>query len=76
MEVKQGEKYRHFKGIIVEIVCIAKNSETLEDMVVYKHIKTNELWVRPLKMFVDQTDVSSRKDNKTGQKFRFEKIDD
>ncbi|PJA48890.1 MAG: hypothetical protein CO170_01235, partial [candidate division SR1 bacterium CG_4_9_14_3_um_filter_40_9] len=30
-------KYRHYKGSICEVIGIAKHSETLEDMVVYKH---------------------------------------
>lgn len=70
--VKTHEKYRHFKGDIIEVICIAKHSETLEDMVVYIHNHT--YWVRPLSMFEDKTDISSRPDNVTGQKYRFEKI--
>ena len=72
MEIKPKMKLRHFKGSIVEVVCIAKHSETLEDMVVYTH--NNEYWVRPLSMFLDKTDVSSRPDNITHQKYRFEKL--
>ena len=41
-------------------------------MVVYIHNHT--YWVRPLSMFEDKTDISSRPDNVTGQKYRFEKI--
>ena len=72
MEIKPKDKFRHFKGHIIEVVCIAKHSETLEDMVVYTH--NNDYWVRPLSMFLDKEDVSKRKDNVTGQKYRFEKI--
>lgn len=72
MEIKPKDKFRHFKGGIVEIICIAKNSETLEDMVIYTHDKN--IWARPLSMFLDEQDVSKRKDNITGQKYRFEKI--
>ena len=56
MEIKPKDKFRHFKGSIVEVVCLAKNSENLEDMVVYTH--NNEYWVRPLSMFLDKEDVS------------------
>ena len=53
--VKTGEKYRHFKGGIYQIVCVAKNSESLEDMVVYKSVTEPEkIWVRPLCMW-DET---------------------
>ena len=37
MNIKPKDKFRHFKGNIIEVICIAKNSETLEDMVIYTH---------------------------------------
>lgn len=73
-EIELGSKYQHFKGNIVEVLLIAKNSETLEDMVVYNH--DGEVWVRPISMFLSDEDVSERPDNKTGQKRRFEKIEE
>lgn len=30
-------KYRHYKWSICEVIGVAKHSETLEDIVVYKH---------------------------------------
>ncbi len=72
-KIKVGDKYRHFKGSTMEVVMLAKNSETLEDMVIYKH--NNEIWARPLDMFLSKEDISNRKDNVTGQKYRFEKIE-
>ena len=51
MEVKTG-RYRHFKGNEYELLYIAKDSETLEDMVVYKALYgEGGIWVRPLKMW-------------------------
>ena len=35
MDIKLG-KYRHFKGNEYEVVAIARHSETMEEMVVYK----------------------------------------
>ena len=35
--IKAGEKYRHFKGTIYEIVGLAKHSENLSDLVIYKN---------------------------------------
>ena len=70
--MKRGEKYRHFKGAIVEILEIAKDSETLEDMVVYRHTDTKEVWVRPLSMFLSKVDTDKYPDVK--QEYRFEKI--
>lgn len=51
IEVKPG-RYRHFKGNEYEVVCVAKNSETLEDMVVYRALYGDgNVWVRPLSMW-------------------------
>ena len=53
MEVKLG-KYRHFKGNEYEVLGIAKHSETLEDMVVYKALYgVGGLWVRNAEMFCE-----------------------
>ena len=70
-EVKVGGIYRHFKGHMIEIQMIAKHSENLENMVIYKHLGSGEYWARPEKMFLEEDDVSERKDNVTGQKTRF-----
>ncbi len=52
-EVKIG-KYRHFKGNEYEVIGIAKHSETLEDMVIYRALYGEfGLWVRPLAMFTE-----------------------
>lgn len=72
MEIKPHDKFRHFKGNVIEVICVCKHSETLEEMVVYMH--DNSYWARPLSMFLEKVDVSNRKDNVTGQKYRFEKI--
>ena len=50
-EIKAGQKYKHFKGTMIEVIDIAKHSETLEEMVVYKHLEDGEIWVRPIEMF-------------------------
>ena len=50
-EIRLG-KYRHFKGNEYEIVGIAKHSETLEPMVVYRALYgEGGLWVRPAHMW-------------------------
>ncbi|MFA7717565.1 MAG: DUF1653 domain-containing protein [Candidatus Absconditabacterales bacterium] len=60
-------KYRHYKGSICEVIGIAKHSETMEDMVVYKHYdsvkgeKEMSLRVRPLKMFQENVVVDGKK---------------
>lgn len=64
-----GDIYHHFKGHIVEIVCVAKDSETLTEMVVYKHTETGEYWSRPLEMFNEELDP--QKYPNASQKTRF-----
>lgn len=50
-EIKIG-KYRHFKGNEYEVLYVAKHSETLEQMVVYRALYgEREVWVRPLNMW-------------------------
>ena len=45
-------KYRHFKGGEYEFICMAKNSETMEDFVIYKELfGEGKIWARPASMF-------------------------
>lgn len=69
---KKGEKYRHFKGMVITIITIAKDTETLEEMVVYEH--DNEFWVRPLSMFMSKVD--KEKYPNVTQENRFELIEE
>ncbi len=48
--------YKYYKGKIYEVIGVAKHSETLEELVVYKATYQTEgenLWVRPLNMFIE-----------------------
>ncbi len=66
-EIKLG-KYRHFKGNEYEVVGIAKHSETLEPMVVYKALYGDGgLWVRPLSMWNEEI----TRDGKTLKRFEY-----
>jgi len=49
--IKPG-KYRHYKGKEYEVIGLAKHSETLEDLVVYKALYDDgQMWARPVEMF-------------------------
>ena len=71
MEVKVGQVYRHFKGMVIEILHIGKHTETMEDVVVYTY--NDNIWVRPLEMFKDKVD--KEKYPEVTQEYRFELID-
>lgn len=54
-KIKTNARYRHFKGNDYLVINLAKNSETLEDMVVYQALYGEYgIWVRPLSMFLEQ----------------------
>lgn len=72
--VKPGQIYKHFKGTIHKIVCIALDSETQEKVVVYTHESDGEIWTRPLNMFLSEVD--HQKYPEVTQKYRFELIED
>lgn len=55
-------KYRHYKGKEYEVLGVAKHSETLEELVVYKALYgEGQIWVRPLKMFLDEVELEGKK---------------
>jgi len=61
--------YHHYKGNDYEVLGVAKHSETLEDMVVYRALYgEGELWVRPMSMFDELVEIDGKKIK------RFEKI--
>ena len=67
--INLGKKYRHFKGKEYLVLHIAKHSETMEEMVVYQALYGEYgIWVRPLKMFLEQTSVDDK------LVYRFEEI--
>ena len=66
-----GRTFRHFKGNLYRLEGVAKNSETMEEMVVYRALYgEGGLWVRPAKMFFETVE----RDGKTLK--RFELLED
>lgn len=58
--IKKG-KYKHFKGNYYEVIDVAKNSETLEEYVVYRALYGEYgLWIRPLSMFTQLVEVDGK----------------
>ncbi len=55
-------RYRHYKGLDYEVIGVARHSETLEPLVVYKPLyNTSGLWVRPHAMFFGEVDIDGRR---------------
>lgn len=51
-------RYRHYKGGEYEVLAVARHSETLEPVVVYRPLyNASGWWVRPYAMFVEQVAV-------------------
>jgi hypothetical protein len=47
-------RYRHYKGGEYELIGVARHSETLEPLVVYRPLyNASGLWVRPHAMFFE-----------------------
>ena len=58
--------YQHFKGNRYELLYVAKHSETLEPMVVYRALYgEGGIWVRPSSMWDEHVD----KDGYSGPRF-------
>jgi hypothetical protein len=55
-EILVGRKYRHYKGNLYEIIALAKHSETLEDMIIYRAVADGKTWARPYKMWNEVVD--------------------
>lgn len=69
---KKGDIYRHFKGNLYEIIIIARDSETLEEKVVYKSVEGDDAYVRSLSMFLSRVDKVKYPD--VAQEYRFELV--
>lgn len=57
-----GREFLHFKGNRYRLEGFAKDSETIEEMVVYRALYgEGGLWVRPAKMFFETIERDGRK---------------
>ena len=60
MKIRNG-KYRHYKGDKYEVLGVAKNTETNEDLVVYRALYGEfSLFVRPLNMFIEKLIINGK----------------
>lgn len=55
-------KYKHYKGNEYEVIGVAKHSETLEEMVVYRALYgEKQIWVRPIQIFLEEIEIDGKK---------------
>lgn len=55
-------KCRHYKGKDYEVLGVARHSETLEELVVYRALYgSRDIWVRPLPMFFEEVEIGGKK---------------
>jgi hypothetical protein len=63
-------RYRHYKGGLYELLAVARHSETLEPLVVYRPLAGNTgWWLRPYGMFFEDVVIDGVKQP------RFQRLD-
>ena len=75
-EITPHSLWRHYKGNRYEVLALAKHSETLEDLVVYRALHgEGTVWVRPRSMWLETVITSegevsrfTLEENKKGEK--------
>jgi hypothetical protein len=66
MDVKQGQRYRHFKGNTYVVIALGLHTETGERLVVYQgeyddpEFGLNPIWIRPHDMFEEHVLVEGQ----------------
>ena len=55
-------RYRHYKGMLYDVIGTVRHSETLEPMTLYRALYAERgLWVRPAAMFGEDVMVDGKK---------------
>ena len=55
-------RYRHYKDLDYEVIGVARHSETLEPLVVYRPLyNASGLWVRPHAMFFEEVVIDGKR---------------
>ena len=73
-DLEIGAIYKHYKGNNYKVIGVARDSETLEELVIYQALYNspefgkNSLWVRPKAMFLKNVTVNGKETE------RFKKI--
>lgn len=68
-----GKKYKHFKGNLYEVIALGYDTDNLNELVIYKSLYDNKVWVRKYDEFISLVD--KEKYPNVTQKYRFEEYD-
>ena len=58
--IEPGQRYRHFKGDLYEVITTALHSENYCPLVVYKNLSTGEVYARPYDLFCGKKELESQ----------------
>ncbi len=53
-------RYLHYKGNFYIVLGTVKHSETEEELVLYRAEKNEQLWVRPITMFMEEIIIEGK----------------
>lgn len=68
---ENADSFKHFKGKIYKIICISKDCDNLEELVVYQgQYEDSPIFSRHINEFFSEVDIE--KYPEANQKFRFE----
>ena len=73
-KIKINGIYKHFKGHTYKVICLAQDSDTLKEKVIYTNVETKDTWVRDKEEFLSKVDKIKYPNIK--QEYRFELIKD
>lgn len=59
MEIKPGDRYRHFKGDVCEIITTALDTENYCPLVVYRDLNTGIDYARPYELFCGKKELKT-----------------
>lgn len=77
MEIKKYGIYKHFKGKYYIVLDIATDTETGEDLVIYRALyDDNKLWARNKQMFLSKVDKTKYPSSKQDYRFELQEMSD